>query len=68
MLQKDPTRRPSASDLYEDNIPPLLSAIQVKEGILQPLEPSPPSDEKDMKYLRVDFQTYHNILGHFYMY
>ena len=49
MLQKEPSRRPSASDLHDDIIPPLLNAIQVKEGILQPTKLATSLDEKDMK-------------------
>ena len=48
MLQKDPSRRPSASELHDATVPPLLEAIQIKEGILLPTEPSG-DDSKEMK-------------------
>lgn len=45
MLQKDPQARPSASEIHSQLLPPLLTAVQVKEGILQSeINPSPTDD------------------------
>jgi NIMA (never in mitosis gene a)-related kinase len=49
MLQKDPKRRPSASELYDNTVPSLLRAIQIKEGIVKPEKPAVAVDDKDMK-------------------
>ena len=49
MLQKDPQARPSASDLHSQLLPPLLTAVQVKEGILQPEINPLPSDDANTK-------------------
>lgn len=53
MLQKDPLRRPSASDLYTTIIPPLIHAIQVKEGIVQLPAEQNTVDDKDIKYIPI---------------
>lgn len=49
MLQKDPQARPTASEVHIQLLPPLLTAVQVKEGIFQSEINLSPTDDANTK-------------------